>query len=59
MQGNARQTSAESAAALGDAIRKIYPPDAHGDERLDALIDRLRSVPGTAERRPATSPPAS
>jgi hypothetical protein len=30
---------------VGEAIAKIYPPDAACDERLDALIDRLKGIP--------------
>jgi hypothetical protein len=36
---------ARSGQGIGEAIRKVYPPDAACDERLDALIDRLKGMP--------------
>jgi hypothetical protein len=51
-QGIAQALRKAWPANAGEAIASIYPPDAAGDEGLDDLIDRLRSIP-----HPQQTPP--
>ena len=39
----------EQLRRIGDELGRAYPPDAHADAQLEALIERLEKVPGTKE----------
>lgn len=42
-----RRSDPATQRGIGQAIGSIYPPDRVGDERLEGLLERLRSVPGS------------